>query len=260
MSVHLLGVRISFDYEDERFHVTLPARLSPVIGRQGRLRCRFDGVRRPDRSMAMSCAEPFEGEFDGKRGLVLPRDLSNRRGLSIDTRIDITLEARFGARPWIFWRRARVEAIHPHDDLTIDMCDEAPAAGAARSGDARLDATSQQADLSALRRRAAAEMAMIQAAIDAPAGDQELRRMRMALARADRNSSLSASTPPVTPEEAREQLRRRQEMEALYRTVNDSRLAADEGTWVRASGSANGRADRSLRSGRATGKQSATRS
>jgi hypothetical protein len=249
MSVHLLGTRIGFDYEDERFHLTLPARLSPIIGRYGRLRCRLDAVRRSDHSLVTFCSEAFEAELDSKRGLVLPRDLPNRRGLSIDSRIDITLEARLGANRWLFWRRTSMEAIHPGDDLTIDLSDEVPAAPV---GDPRADAASQQAHLSALQPRAAAEMAVIQAAIDAPARDQELRRMRMALARADHDAP-SEPTTTVAPEEARAQLRRQQEIPALYRTVRDSRLAAGEGTSSGATASGDSRSGRSMRSGQRAG-------
>ncbi len=253
MAVHLLGIEICFDYEDERCHVTLPARLSAIIGRQGRLRCRLDAVRRPDRSVAMSCSDPFDSDFDGTRGLVLPRDLANRRGLSIDSRIDITLEARVGARRWTFWRRARLESICPNDE-TIDMSDDRPGAPTGDAmrpdgvrGEARDGTASEQAHLNVLRRRAAAEMAMIQAAIEAPAGDQELRRMRMALARADGQTS-SPQAGTGTPEEASAERRRQQEIQALYRTVKDSRLGTGDGTWPSETESGESRAGRVARS------------
>jgi hypothetical protein len=225
----------------------LPARLSPTLGRQGRLRCRLDAVRRADRSVAASCADVFESDFDGTRGLVLPRDLANRRGLSIDSRIDITLEARLGTRRWAFWRRAQAEPIHPNDDVTIDMSDDTTGTAGARD-DAHDGMASDQAHVNALRRRAAAEMAVIQAAIDGPDRDQELRRMRMALARADRDTAPAGN---VTPEEASAERRRQHEIQALYRTVRDSRLAAGGATLSHEAGAgAVGQGSRAMRPGR----------
>lgn len=219
MTARLHGAEVRFDSEDECFHLTLPAGLSPIIGRHGRLRCRLDAVRRADLSVATTCADSFDAAFDAAGRLVLPRELANRRGVSIDSRVDVTLEARFRAAGWAFWRRAQAEPIYPNDDVTIDMADAVPADGAAPAGVTQ----PPPSHLDVLKQRVAADMAMIQAAIDAPAGDQDLRRMRMALARVTPDAPAANRADPARAQPSRSL----QDFDSLYRAVRDSRPATD---------------------------------
>lgn len=190
MPVLLRGAQIRFQNESECFHIILPATLVPIIGRRGWLSCRLDAVHRTGRPPT-PCSDQFEATFDASHRLILPRELANRRGLSIDARIDMALVARrLVSSRWMFWRTSRTEPIYPDEDVMVDQPQDSPPAGTvdrkpARPSRARQDdSAADQARLDTLRRQVASDMAAIQAAIDAPEGEREMHRMRMALTRA----------------------------------------------------------------------------
>jgi hypothetical protein len=221
-------------------------------------------VHRPDRSIATPCADRFDGNMDGDRHLVLPRTLTNRWGLSIDARIDMTLQARFDVVRWIFWRRLQMQPIFPRDDIMIDMAADMPAGHPAAASDSRAmppagrssirpagrPPHARRADIDELRRRVASEMAAIQAAIDGPAIAAPLRRLQAQSPAQDvgADGTMPASAaasggighdapstsvrPGPTGRLSAADRRRYEELLALHRTVRD-RQPADSpvGTW-----------------------------
>jgi hypothetical protein len=132
MGAQLRGVEVYFSYHDERFHIHLPATLSPIIGKQGVLQCRLDSVRRLG-AVAVSRTDTFEASFGADRRLVIPSSLANHCGISGGSALDLTILARMNLkRGWI--RRRLVPApIYPNDTVAFDRGDAASSRYAAPS-------------------------------------------------------------------------------------------------------------------------------
>lgn len=135
MGAQLRGVEVYFSYRDERFHIHLPATLSPIIGKHGVLRCRLDSVRRRGVAEGISRAEPFEASFDFDRRLLIPSLLANHCGISGGSALDITiLERVHTQRGWIR-RRVVSTPIYPNDTVIFDHGDGALSHFAVSPGD-----------------------------------------------------------------------------------------------------------------------------
>jgi len=133
MGAQLRGVEVYFSYHDERFHIHLPATLSPIIGKHGVLQCRLDSVRRPGAAAAVSRTETFEASFGADRRLVIPSPLANHCGISGGSTLDISIVARMNLqRGWIR-RRLVPSPIYPNDTVVFDHGDAASSRFAAPS-------------------------------------------------------------------------------------------------------------------------------
>lgn len=133
MGAQLRGVEVYFSYHDERFHIHLPATLSPIIGKQGTLQCRLDSVRRPGASAPIPRTDAFEASFGADRRLIIPATLANHCGISGGSALDLTVLARVNVeRGWLRSRTVTVP-IYPNDTVVFEHGDLAAARFAAPS-------------------------------------------------------------------------------------------------------------------------------
>jgi len=118
MGAQLRGVEVY--YYDDRFHVHLPATLSPIIGKHGLLECRLDNVRRPGASAPTARSDAFDASFGPDRRLIIPSPLANHCGIASGTFLDITIRARLDEQHGWFRRRTIVSPVYPNDTVTFD--------------------------------------------------------------------------------------------------------------------------------------------
>ncbi len=135
MGAQLRGVEVYFSYRDERFHIHIPAALSPIIGKHGVLRCRLDGVRRRGAAEAASRDETFEAGFGVDRQLVIPSRLANHCGISGGSALDLTILERLNLKRGWFFRGPKYLPIYPNDTVVFDHGDGALSHFAAQPGD-----------------------------------------------------------------------------------------------------------------------------
>jgi hypothetical protein len=135
MGAQLRGVEVFFSYRDERFHIHLPAALSPIIGKHGVLRCRLDGVRRRGAPEVAGRVEAFEADFGADRHMVIPSLVANHCGISGGSALDLTILERLNLkRGWIL-RGPKYLPIYPNDTVVFDHGDGGLSHIAAPSGD-----------------------------------------------------------------------------------------------------------------------------
>ncbi len=123
MGAQLQSVEVYYSYADERLHIHLPATLSPIIGKSGRLRCRLEGVRRPNDPETRACNDEFDSEFGNDRRLIIPSDLANRRGVVGGAALTVTIEAKLVEERGFFRRRHLVESVFPNDTVQFDAAE-----------------------------------------------------------------------------------------------------------------------------------------
>ena len=121
MGAQLRGVEVY--YYDDRFHVHLPATLSPIIGKHGLLECRLDSVSRRGASAPTARSDVFETSFGADRRLIIPSPLANHCGIASGSLLDITIRARLDEQSGWFRRRTVVSPIYPNDTVTFDRGD-----------------------------------------------------------------------------------------------------------------------------------------
>lgn len=135
MGAQLRGVEVYFSYRDERFHIHIPAALSPIIGKHGVLRCRLDGVRRRGSPEAASRDETFEAGFGVDRQLVIPSRLANHCGISGGSALDLTILDRLNLKRGWFRRLPKYSPIYPNDTVIFDHGDGGTSHFASPPGD-----------------------------------------------------------------------------------------------------------------------------
>lgn len=135
MGAQLRGVEVYFSYQDERFHIHVPAALSPIIGKQGVLRCRLDGVRRRGSPEVAMREETFEAGFGVDRQLVIPSRLANHCGISGGSTLDLTILERLNLKRGLFLRLPKYSPIYPNDTVIFEHGDSAASHLAAPPGD-----------------------------------------------------------------------------------------------------------------------------
>lgn len=121
MGAQLRGVEVY--YYDDRFHVHLPATLSPIIGKHGLLQCRLDNVRRPGAPAPIARSDAFDANFGADRRLIIPSPLANQCGIASGYSLDITLLARLDEQRGWLRRHTVVSAIYPNDTVTFERGD-----------------------------------------------------------------------------------------------------------------------------------------
>jgi bifunctional DNA-binding transcriptional regulator/antitoxin component of YhaV-PrlF toxin-antitoxin module len=121
MGAQLRGVEVYCF--DGRFHVHLPATLSPIIGKHGLLECRLDSVRRPGASAPTARCDAFDAQFGADRRLIIPSPLANHCGIASGSFLDITIRARLDEQAGWFRRRIVVSPIYPNDTVTFERGD-----------------------------------------------------------------------------------------------------------------------------------------
>jgi hypothetical protein len=121
MGAQLRGVEVY--YYDDRFHVHLPATLSPIIGKHGLLQCRLDSVSRPGAPAPIARSDAFDAHFGADHRLIIPSPLANHCGIASGSFLDITLLARRDEQHGWVRRRTVVSPIYPNDTVTFDRGD-----------------------------------------------------------------------------------------------------------------------------------------
>ncbi len=140
VGAELIGFKVRASYDEERFFVRLPETLSPIIGRQGALRCRLRSIARPGKA-ASECRHEFDTAFDETRRLFLPRAVANAFGVVEGGTVDIAIEALIRAENRLFGRRIAIDPVYPHDQVALHETRppaEGPSAGRAAAEPPRL--------------------------------------------------------------------------------------------------------------------------